>query len=151
MQCVPPPAEGAVSWVTGAVSRFPTCGSPVTNPSSGIAPVVLVPRRDLMTIPSVCCQWRDQRPKGLHRRGPGRPAFNRLLQYLHRLLEGDRQCRDHLGEIQNGLRGLADCIHETCFPQFNSMTSLSPLVGTQRVLPARYRRFSISDTQVATV
>ena len=42
--------------------------------------------------------------------------INRLLQYLHGL-EGDRQrdnqgVHDHLGEIQNELRGLADYIHE---------------------------------------
>jgi hypothetical protein len=42
--------------------------------------------------------------------------INRLLQYLHGL-EGDRQrdnqgVHDHLGKIQNELRGLADYIHE---------------------------------------
>ena len=70
-------------------------------------------RSDLMTIPS--------RPPS-ERPPLERPSviitddINRLLQYLHGL-EGDRQrdnqgVHDHLGEIQNELRGLADYIHE---------------------------------------
>ena len=52
--------------------------------------------------------------------------INRLLQYLHGLA-GDRRrdsqgVHDHLGEIQNGLRDLADYIHEkeppTALPPF---------------------------------
>ena len=71
-------------------------------------------RSDLMTIPS-------ERPPS-ERSSSERPSviitddINRLLQYLHGL-EGDRQrdnqgIHDHLGEIQNELRGLADYIHE---------------------------------------
>ena len=81
----------------------------MTSPRGSIPSI----RSDLMTIPS-------ERPPS------ERPAsersviitddINRLLQYLHGL-EGDRQrdnqgVHDHLGEIQNELRGLADYMHE---------------------------------------
>jgi hypothetical protein len=71
-------------------------------------------RSDLMTIPS-------ERPPS-ERSSLGGPSviitddINCLLQYLHGL-EGDRQrdnqgIHDHLGEIQNKLRSLADYMHE---------------------------------------
>ena len=90
---------------------------PTASPSVSISsPRGSIPsiRSDLMTIPS-------ERPSS--ERAPSeRPSviitddINRLLQYLHGL-EGDRQrdnqgIHDHLGEIQNELRGLADYIHD---------------------------------------
>ena len=73
---------------------------------------------DLITIPS------ERAPSEMP--PPERPSviitddINRLLQYLHGL-EGDRQrdnqgVHDHLGEIQNELRNLADYIHEKDAP-----------------------------------
>jgi hypothetical protein len=90
---------------------------PTASPSVSISsPRGSIPsiRSDLMTIPS-------ERPPS-ERSSSERPSviitddINRLLQYLHGL-EGDRQrdnqgIHDHLGEIQNELRGLADYIHE---------------------------------------
>ena len=76
---------------------------------------------DLITIPS---ERSDRVPS--ERPPSERPSviitddINRLLQHLHGL-EGDRQrdnqgIHDHLGEIQNELRNLADYIHEKEVP-----------------------------------
>ncbi|KAH8988723.1 hypothetical protein EDB86DRAFT_3202463 [Lactarius hatsudake] len=84
---------------------------------------------DLLTIPSEVApterapseRARSERPPS---EGPSviiTDDINRLLQYLHGV-ENDRQrdnqgVHDHLGEIQNELRNLADYMHEKEVPQ----------------------------------
>ena len=82
---------------------MPTAIVSMTSPR-GSTPSI---RSDLMTIPSET----SERPSVIIT-----DDINRLLQYLHGL-ENDRQrdnqgVHDHLGEIQNELRDLADYIHE---------------------------------------
>ena len=82
---------------------MPTAIVSMTSPR-GSTPSI---RSDLITIPSET----SERPSVIIT-----DDINRLLQYLHGL-ENDRQrdnqgVHDHLGEIQNELRDLADYIHE---------------------------------------
>ena len=100
---------------------------------------------DLITIPSE----RTPSERAPSERPPSeRPSviitddINRLLQYLHGL-EGDRQrdnqgVHDHLGEIQNELRNLADYIHEKEAP-----TPVLPLV--------QYKDHSVGGSSVISL
>ena len=91
-------------------------------------------RSELLTIPSErsSTETPSERPTVIIT-----DDINRLLQYLHGP-ENDRQrdsqgVHNHLGEIQNELRDLADYIHEKEPPatplQFSSSSRISPLVG----------------------
>src|SRR6266446_2463340 len=82
----------------------------LTSPRGSIPSI----RSDLMTIPSE--RPPSERPPSERHSVIITDDINRLLQYLHGL-EGDRQrdnqgIHDHLGEIQNELRGLGDYLHE---------------------------------------
>jgi hypothetical protein len=99
---------------------MPTAIVSMTSPR-GSTPSI---RSDLMTIPSESPS--SERPPSERPSVIITDDINRLLQYLHGL-ENDRQrdnqgVHDHLGEIQNELRDLADYIHEKEAP-----TAASPV------------------------
>src|SRR5260370_38587952 len=88
----------------------------LTSPRGSIPSI----HSDLLTIPSE--RPSSERPTSERISVIITDDINRLLQYLHGL-EGDRQrdnqgVHDHLGEIQNELRDLADYIHEKEAPAF---------------------------------
>ncbi|KAH9029177.1 hypothetical protein EDB85DRAFT_2252746 [Lactarius pseudohatsudake] len=93
--------------------------SPVNIPLPRIPSLLSTPTASASRAPSE--RARSERPPS---EGPSviiTDDINRLLQYLHGV-ENDRQrdnqgVHDHLGEIQNELRNLADYMHEKEVPQ----------------------------------